>query len=97
MQLTTTFLLLAFAAYVRADLCTPCPEMIDGESIASACAWNGRTVCEYPGKNLWGTGPYCSYFNEGINAGECDYTYSFKDCPSSMSTGLSNCNTCKTG
>lgn len=46
MQLTTTFVLLAIAAYVHADdTCIPCPATVDGQSLQTICSLGGETTC----------------------------------------------------
>ncbi|KAI6026952.1 hypothetical protein EDC04DRAFT_2606105 [Pisolithus marmoratus] len=49
MKVTKTFILLAFAAYVRAQYCAVCPDYVNGEPIAYNCFVDDHTHCGYSG------------------------------------------------
>ncbi|KAI6145464.1 hypothetical protein BKA82DRAFT_4165109 [Pisolithus tinctorius] len=92
MQLTTTFVLLAIAAYVHADdTCIPCPATVDGQSLQTICSLGGETTCAYTGGNEVYTGPFCVYWNYGQYLGYCDYGNSDPNCPLNMGQTLVTC------
>ncbi|KAI6029272.1 hypothetical protein PISMIDRAFT_160745 [Pisolithus microcarpus 441] len=62
MQISTTFLLLAFTAYVRAT-CSQCPHTVNGQTFTFACEYKGENYCHYTGGNGEDRpGPLCPYY-----------------------------------
>ncbi|KAI6100570.1 hypothetical protein F5141DRAFT_305138 [Pisolithus sp. B1] len=63
MQFSTTFLLLSFAAYVRAQ-CPKCPDTVDGQTFTYACSWKDENFCHYTGGDeaTGSIGPLCAYW-----------------------------------
>ncbi|KAI6043460.1 hypothetical protein EDC04DRAFT_2651455 [Pisolithus marmoratus] len=90
MQLSKTFLLLAFAAYARAELCTACPFTVEYQTFTSRCHWDGETFCSYNYGNA-----FCSYWNTGEHAGFNDYPNSVSDCPAYVGKELTGCDLCQ--
>lgn len=95
MQLIMTSVLLAFAAYVRAEQCVACPHTVAGQVLTLGCestVGEHETLCHYYADG--DTGPYCAYHKVGEFAGYCDYDGGDSDCPVYVGKTLSNCNAC---